>query len=151
MRTNLKRDRLPSPASSMFFGCPHRSSMIRLLSAALRSCSFFSSSAAFFLKSSCTRPRNRESRGWKRRSTANRSRHTRYHHTYTELLLPVRRHETLLGLLGLRSFFHTLAHLGPLAVDFRLFRLLSLVHTRTNTKCYHYTDAGQGAMVMRLY
>lgn len=35
----------------MFFGCPHRSSMIRLLSAALRSCSFFSSSAAFFLKS----------------------------------------------------------------------------------------------------
>lgn len=46
---------LPSPASSMFFGCPHRSSIIRLLSAALRSCSFFNSSAAFFLKSNYTR------------------------------------------------------------------------------------------------
>lgn len=49
---NLKWSFLPSPASSMFFGCPHRSSMIRLLSAALRSCSFFNSSAAFFLNNS---------------------------------------------------------------------------------------------------
>lgn len=42
---------LPSLASSRSFALPHRSSMILLLSAALRSCSFFSSSAAFFLKS----------------------------------------------------------------------------------------------------
>lgn len=46
--------------------------------------------------------------------------------TYTEFLLSVRGHETLLGLLSLGRFFHTFAHFGPFAVDFRLFCLLSL-------------------------
>ena len=46
---------VPSLASSTFFGFPHRSSMMRLLSAALRSCSFFNSSAAFFLRSNWRR------------------------------------------------------------------------------------------------
>lgn len=46
--------------------------------------------------------------------------------TYTEFLLPIRSHESLLGLLCLGRFFHTFAHFGPFAVDFRLFRLLSL-------------------------
>lgn len=40
---------LPSLASSIFFGWPQRSSMMRLRSAAFLSCSFFNSSAAFFL------------------------------------------------------------------------------------------------------
>lgn len=38
---------VPSLASSTFFGFPQRSSMMRLLSAAFLSCSFFNSSAAF--------------------------------------------------------------------------------------------------------
>lgn len=47
-------------------------------------------------------------------------------YSYTKLLLPVRGHETLLGFFGFGSFFHTLTDFGPLAVDFRLFCLLSL-------------------------
>lgn len=39
--------KIPSLASSTLFGLPHRCSMMRLRSAALRSCSFFNSSAAF--------------------------------------------------------------------------------------------------------
>jgi len=46
----------PSLASLRFLGLPQRSSMMRLRSAALRSCSFFSSSAAFLRSSNC---------GWK--------------------------------------------------------------------------------------
>lgn len=42
---------VPSFASLVFLGLPHLSSMIRLLSAALRSCSFFNSSAAFLRSS----------------------------------------------------------------------------------------------------
>lgn len=42
---------LPSLASSKFLGWPQRSSMMRRRSAALRSCSFFNSSAAFLRNS----------------------------------------------------------------------------------------------------
>lgn len=45
---------LPSLAFSMDFGWPQRSSMIRLRSAALRSCSFFNSSAAFLRSNNYT-------------------------------------------------------------------------------------------------
>lgn len=143
---NLKWSFLPSPASSMFFGCPHRSSMIRLLSAALRSCSFFNSSAAFFLNNSYKASVNEEqillTRTEKKKQKSNSTPTMKpYPSTrpstlpvaffyapisYTEFLLSVRSHETLLGLLCLGRFFHTFAHFGPFAVDFRLFRLLSL-------------------------
>ena len=45
-------DGLPSLASSKFLGWPQRSSIMRRLSAALRSCSFFNSSAAFLRSNS---------------------------------------------------------------------------------------------------
>lgn len=46
--------------------------------------------------------------------------------TYPELLLPLRCHETFLGLLGFGGLLHARPHLGPLAVDFRLLLLLLL-------------------------
>lgn len=46
--------------------------------------------------------------------------------TYPELLLSFGGHETLLGLLSLGGFFHTLAYFSTLALDFGLFSLLSL-------------------------
>lgn len=66
--------------------------------------------------------------------------------TYTEFLLSVRGHETLLGFLGLGRLFHTLAHFGPLAVDFRLFCFLSLRRTREKQRLASKkkTDVGGG-------
>lgn len=46
--------------------------------------------------------------------------------THPKFLLSFRCHETLLSLLGHRGGLHTGAHLGPLAVDLRLFPLLFL-------------------------
>ena len=53
-----------------------------------------------------------------------------------ELLLSFWCHETLLGLLGLGSFFHTLAYFSTLAFNFGLFSLLSLIYYKKKKKNY---------------
>lgn len=110
---------LPSLALLIFLGLPQRSSMMRLRSAALRSCSFFSSSAAFL----------RSNNYLSKYNTFNTS--FNYYcivkpNTYPKFLLSFWCHETFLGLLGLGGLLHTLAHLSTLALNFGLFSLLSL-------------------------
>lgn len=108
----------------MSFGLPQRSSIMRLLSAAFLSCSFFNSSAAFLRSSnyelglkklfyhSIVCSRNYEE--------------IKIDCAYSEFLLPVRCHETLLGLFSLGGLFETGADLRPLPVRLRLLPLLFL-------------------------
>ena len=88
---------LPSPRPSTDLGCPHLSSMTRLLSAAFLSCSFFSSSAAFLRRSNWKRENTTAAQLWDKRVTQPSWLCT----THPEFLLPLRGHETLL-LLALR-------------------------------------------------
>jgi hypothetical protein len=88
--------------------------MMRLLSAALRSCSFFSSSAAFFLNSNCSQQRLLP------RPLTHRT-------THPKLLLSLRGHETFLGLLRFGGLLHASPDLSAFALDLLLFPLLFLL------------------------
>jgi hypothetical protein len=112
-------------ASSMSWAVPQRSSMMRLRSAALRSCSFFSSSAAFLRSSNCTG--SARARSVRPESRKNEPSHP-------EFLLSLRCHETLLGLLSLGRFLHALAHFGALGLDLSLLLLL-LLEAQGHTQC----------------
>ena len=117
----LERINLPSLASSKFLGWPHRSSMMRRRSAALRSCSFFNSSAAFLRSSNCLQKR--------RPLSLMEILIIPFYSpcTYTKFLLSLWCHETLLGLFGSGSFLETLAHLSFFTILFLLLLLSRLL------------------------
>ena len=108
-KTIASRANLPSLASSKFLGWPHRSSMMRRLSAALRSCSFFNSSAAFLRSSNYKVEKKKKIYCELTKIVYNKF-------TYSKLLLSLRCHETLLCLLCCSSLFETLAHFSFFAI-----------------------------------
>lgn len=114
---------LPSLALSKSFGLPHRSSMMRRRSAALRSCSFFNSSAAFLRSNNYNLPKPIFKLPFCPLSDFQVC-----YRTHAKFLLPLWSHETLLGLLGFGGLLHALAHFRALALNFGLFGLLCLLN-----------------------
>lgn len=132
---NWKQDAsvyIPSFAPSTPLGLPQRSSMIRLRSAALRSCSFFNSSAAFLRSNNYTRSKHLIEKYVKMNCEILFEAPILYsyihkdHNTYTKFLLSFWCHKTFLCFFGLWCFFHTLTHFSTFAFNFGLFGLLCL-------------------------